>query len=193
MSPACLRASASETFRCSRIISAICLSTVMTGLRLVIGSWKIIAIFPPRTVRISASLFLSRSSPSKRISPDRTTPGGEGIRRMMPSAVVVLPAPVSPTKPRVSPRPSRRFRPSTACTVPLSVTYWIVRSRTSSRRSVLFSFLSIFGLSIDSVPPLRPRQRFSFGSSASRRPSPRKLKARMVTEIAAAGKKSCHG
>ena len=85
------------------------------------GSWKIMAIFAPRMWRISASLLLSRFSPSNRISPLLILPGGFGIRRMMPSAVVVLPAPVSPTKPRDSPRPSCRFRPSTAWTTPLSV------------------------------------------------------------------------
>ena len=42
-------------FRWARIVSTICSSIVSTGLRLVIGSWKIIAMSRPRMSRISAS------------------------------------------------------------------------------------------------------------------------------------------
>ena len=46
---ACRRVSCS----CARSCSAICQPTVYTGVSAVIGSWKIIAISPPRTARIS--------------------------------------------------------------------------------------------------------------------------------------------
>src|SRR6266542_2502704 len=47
------RASLSPTSWCSRTASMIWSPTVSTGFRLVIGSWKIIAISPPRTLRVS--------------------------------------------------------------------------------------------------------------------------------------------
>ncbi len=76
---------------------------VSTGLSEVIGSWKIMAIWLPRMWRISSSLAWSRSSPSKMIWPPAILPGGVGIRRMIESAVTLLPQPDSPTMPSVSP------------------------------------------------------------------------------------------
>ena len=49
--------------------SAICVPTVSTGLRLVIGSWKIIEMRWPRRLFISSSASVVSSSPSKRIEP----------------------------------------------------------------------------------------------------------------------------
>ena len=41
------------TFSCARTVSTICVSMLRTGLRVIIGSWKIIAIRRPRSLRIS--------------------------------------------------------------------------------------------------------------------------------------------
>ena len=88
---------------CSCRASPICLLTVSTGLREVIGSWKIMAIFRPRMRRICSSRIVSRSWPSNSTCPPTILPGGEGIRRMMESTVWLLPQPDSPTMPRVCP------------------------------------------------------------------------------------------
>jgi hypothetical protein len=88
---------------------------VITGLRLVMGSWKIMAILSPRMARISSSLFSRRSLAFKKYFSrfDHSRRGGnEG---MMPRAVVVFPAPVSPTNPRVSPVEPEIHGYSTAC------------------------------------------------------------------------------
>src|SRR6266704_2036047 len=59
---------------------------VRTGLRLVIGSWKIMLISLPRTSRMARSLSLSRSLPWKRIAPP-ILPGGCGTSRRMELAI----------------------------------------------------------------------------------------------------------
>ena len=82
--------------------SAIWKPTVSTGLRLVIGSWKIIAISLPRTLRISSSRSASRSRPS---SSDAALDRGRSPprrSRMSDSAVTLLPEPDSPTIASVS-------------------------------------------------------------------------------------------
>jgi hypothetical protein len=104
-----------------RIASAICSPTVMTGLRLVMGSWNTMAILSPRIAWIRASFIPMMSSPWKRMEPLRIRPVLLGRRRRMLRAVVVLPAPVSPTRPMVLPLPMRRSMPFTAATVSRSV------------------------------------------------------------------------
>jgi len=52
--------------------------TVKTGLRDVMGSWKIIEIRFPRIFRISSSWRLRRFCPLKRISPLTDLAGGSG-------------------------------------------------------------------------------------------------------------------
>ena len=64
---ASLRADSPRRPRCRTSTSAIWSKTVITGLRLVDGSWKIIAICPPRTSRIADSGRASRSG--RRIAP----------------------------------------------------------------------------------------------------------------------------
>ncbi len=76
---------------------------VSTGLSDVIGSWKTMAILLPRTLRISSSLSLRRSTPSKSTSPAAILPGGLGMRRMTERRLTLLPHPLSPTMPSVSP------------------------------------------------------------------------------------------
>ena len=53
---------------------------VSTGFSAVIGSWKIIAISLPRTLRIASSSSCSRSWPSQLDAPPTMRPGGLGIR-----------------------------------------------------------------------------------------------------------------
>ena len=57
------------------------------------------------------------------ISPPIISPGGSGISLRIDRAVVVFPAPVSPTIPRVSPLFSSKWRLLTASTVPPSALY----------------------------------------------------------------------
>ncbi len=117
----------------SMTASAIWSPTVKTGFRLVIGSWKIIAMSLPRTWRISSSESASRSRPSKRISPVGISAGGMSCRRMIDSEVTLLPQPDSPTSPRVSPARIEKLIPSTARTTPSMTWKYVRRSRTSSR------------------------------------------------------------
>ena len=86
----------------------------MVGLRLVMGSWKIIETVSPRKRRISASVALVTSWPSSQISPSVILPILLGNSRMIERAMVVFPAPVSPTTPRVSPLSMERSSPLTA-------------------------------------------------------------------------------
>ena len=78
-----------------RIASTIWLPTRMIGLSEVIGSWKIIAISPPRRRRISLSESARRSSPRKqraaggdaRRRPGQEAHEGEGGQRLAGAAL----------------------------------------------------------------------------------------------------------
>src|SRR5215471_11208772 len=84
----------------------------------------------PRTASISASLFTSKSSPSKRTCPlTMRAPRGSNLR--MDRQVTVLPEPDSPTSPRVSPGMTLKLTPFTALTTPARVKKCVRRSRTS--------------------------------------------------------------
>ena len=94
--------------------SAIWSPTVRTGFRLVIGSWNIMETVSPRSRRISASEAAVTSVPANRIDPLAIRPTFSGSSFKMLRAVVVFPAPVSPTRPRVSPLSRNRSIPFTA-------------------------------------------------------------------------------
>lgn len=117
------------------------------------------------------------------------TPGGEGTIFIRASMAVVLPAPVSPTSPRVLFRFSFRSMELTASTVSSEVTYFTTRFSTSTARSVVSRILSsplspfLFLPNILFTPPYR----FNFGSSASLRPSPTRLITITVIIIARPG------
>lgn len=98
------------------------LNPVITGFREVMGSWKIMEICFPRIFLMDFLFFFRRSSPQKITSPVRIFAGGSGRICMIALTVVVFPAPVSPTSPRVFPSGRVRFRFSTAWTVPSTVT-----------------------------------------------------------------------
>ena len=83
-----------------RIVSTICSSMVSTGLRLVIGSWKIIAMSRPRMSRIVRLAQRRRGpEPSNRTLPPSIRPAGLGSSRMIARLVTLLPQPDSPTRP----------------------------------------------------------------------------------------------
>jgi len=97
--------------------------TVWRGFRALYGSWKIICALR-RTGSSSRDDRLVISSPSISIFPPV---GRTSIR--IDRAAVVLPDPLSPTSPRVSPASSLRSMPSTAFTWP-TVRGMIPRDRT---------------------------------------------------------------
>src|ERR1700694_45668 len=121
-----------ESLRCKATASAIWAPTVCTGLREVIGSWKIMAISAPRRARISSVSSLTRSLPSKKMLPAAISPGCS-ISRMMLSAVTLLPHPDSPTRPMICPGWIAKEMPSTARASPARVRNWVVRPSTRSR------------------------------------------------------------
>ena len=92
------RASALVTSRWVRITSVITWPTVNTGSSEVRGSWKIIEMRSKRTARTRRSGSWVRSLLSKTISPEVIRTGGVGSSRMIDSAVIVLPHPLSPTR-----------------------------------------------------------------------------------------------
>ncbi len=88
------RAAFSSMFRWMVSGSMICSPILSTGLREVMGSWKIMAISRPRMRRISSSeSFSSSLPPSNLIRPEgmRAVPGGS--RRITASAETDLPEP----------------------------------------------------------------------------------------------------
>src|SRR5216684_3580322 len=127
-----LRASLLSIFMWSSSASEIWRLMVSTGFRLVIGSWKIMAMLWPRIARTSSSSIFRTSWPSNMIEPLTILPGGWGIRRISESAVTDFPQPDSPTMPRVSPAPTSNVTPSTARTTPSRVKNCVCRSLTSS-------------------------------------------------------------
>src|SRR5437868_10612402 len=84
-----------ETFSCASTASAIWSPTRITGFNAVMGSWKIMAIFSPRSFRTSSSGEASMLQPAKSTSPSMQACGGS--RRINASAVADLPEPDSPT------------------------------------------------------------------------------------------------
>src|SRR6185312_12752889 len=115
---------------------------VRVGFRLVSGSWKMNPISLPRSLRMPSSESLSRSTPSNTTDPDTILPGGFGTSLVNDSAVTLLPQPDSPTRPRVSPKPSSKLTSSTARTTPSGVKKWVERFLTSSRFFDLAAFVS---------------------------------------------------
>src|SRR4051812_1862230 len=93
----------------------------------------------PRIARISRMPSGTRSRPCHRILPSAMRPGGMAISFSTDIAVTVLPQPLSPTIPSVSPRSSARSTPLTACTTPPSVSKYVLSPRISSRRWPLVS------------------------------------------------------
>ncbi len=131
-------ASARGTSSWVRMASIICSPMRSTGLSVIRGSWKIMAMRLPRSWRICSSLSLRRSVPLNFTSPSTTSPGGS-IRPSSEKPVTDLPEPDSPTRPTISPRRTLRSTPSTASQAPASVWNAVRRPRTSR----MFSLISV--------------------------------------------------
>ena len=108
------RRAAREPPSCRPIVSISWKATLNDGFRLVIGSWKIMAMSPPRSERRSRGDIDGSSRPSKASRSARTRPGAS-IRPSTPSAVTLLPEPDSPTMPTTSPGATVKLTSSTAC------------------------------------------------------------------------------
>ncbi len=137
------------------------------------------AIFCPRSLRISRSRMLTTSRPRYRICPPVILPGGRTSFRM-DSPRVDLPHPDSPTRPRASPLYRVRLTSSTAPTVPMAMGYWI--------DSPLIS-------RIGSVAGCTARSSYrssSLGLRISARPSPSMVNPRARRLMAAPGKVIIH-
>src|SRR5437870_3581039 len=104
-----------------------------TGLSEVIGSWNTMPISRPRTRRISSSESFRMSRPLKRTRPPTIRPAGPATRRMMLSALTLLPQPDSPTSATVSLSFTSQDTSSTARTTPPCVTKCVWRFLTSRR------------------------------------------------------------
>lgn len=102
----------------------------MIGFSAVIGSWNTIVTWPPRTLRMARSLSSNRFWPSSITLPSAILAWASGRIRRMVFAMVVFPAPVSPTRPRVLPRSRSKLTPLTAWTVFPPDTYSTRRSST---------------------------------------------------------------
>src|SRR5215469_6710890 len=100
---------------------------VLVGSSEVSGSWKIIAMSLPRSLRSSASGRAASSRPSSLIDPPTILPPG-GSSLMIDRPVIDLPQPDSPTSPSVSPGSMCRSTLPTACTTDLLSWIWVDRS-----------------------------------------------------------------
>ena len=114
--------------------SAICEPIVKAGLRLVIGSWKIIDMRLPRSRAISRSDSDNRSVPAKLMRfAERWPP--RASRLMTASAVTDLPQPDSPTRQWVSPFSTRNEAPRTAAVRPPKLTCQLLDLQQRAHRS----------------------------------------------------------
>src|SRR5689334_1344127 len=92
-------------------------------------------ICAPRTWRISSFDILTKSCPAKNAFPASIFPGGEGINPNTESMVTLLPHPLSPTTPNVSPSINPNETPLTACTTPSGVLNVVSSPCTSRMKS----------------------------------------------------------
>ncbi len=130
------RRAAASSVVCSTRTSSICSPQRMTGLSAVIGSWKIIDIRVARSWRSRPVAARVRSSPSSRIAPP-VTGSVFGSRPITLCAITDLPEPDSPTRQRISPRPTSNDARDTASARSAPGGSAIVRSRTSSTAALI--------------------------------------------------------
>ncbi len=119
--------------RCSCTASVTWLPQVKTGLSEVMGSWKIMAMPFPRTIRswrgVSVLIFTGEwPSGENRISPETYLAGGLPSNCRIASAVTDFPEPDSPAIPVISPRLMVSVIPFMAVVVPPAVSKSIRRS-----------------------------------------------------------------
>ncbi len=106
--------------------SAICSPTLYAGFKVVIGSWKTMAMSFPRKSLISAWDRVRSSLSSNLMEPLTIRPGG-GTSLIIERRHALLPHPDSPTIARMSPFPRTRSTSRTAWTVPRGVGYSVER------------------------------------------------------------------
>ncbi len=155
---------------CRRSVSPIWRPTVSTGLRLVIGSWKIMLMSLPRMLAHLAIGELQQIACPRSGSRRRSCRAAPGSAAGSTLAVTDLPQPLSPTIASVSPGVDMERDA-------------VDRAVDAVRRAKMR--LQVFDLEQRHrvYSPLAMR-----GSSASRRPSPSRLTASTVTDRKAAGK-----
>src|ERR1051326_6565951 len=111
-----------------------------TGLSAVIGACGMKAMARPSSARRRAGGMVSKSSLSKMSEPELTAnPRGSNCAMARPT--MVLPAPDSPTRPRILPGASLNDRPRIAGTVAPPMRALMVRSRACSASTTLMSSL----------------------------------------------------
>ena len=145
-SPARRLAAASPVPRWRSMVSTSCCSMVWRGFRLVSGSWKIIPIRLPRSLRFSASSRSSMRLPARWISPAVISPGGSRSP-MTAFPTVDLPAPDSPTTPRMSPGSTASDTSSTATRLPRRLGNSTRRFRMSRRAVAVATAATVTGAS----------------------------------------------
>src|SRR5437867_2102464 len=116
-SPSRFIAAALSTLSWMTIGSAIWSPIRFTGFSAFIAPWKMIEMCFHRIPRSLPSVTFARSYPTYSIVPSTILPF-DGRRRMIDRAAVVLPQPLSPASPRLSPSPKVKSTPSTARSVP---------------------------------------------------------------------------
>ena len=92
--------------------SVSCVPIGRIGCRAVEGSWDTMAIWRPRMARSCLPVSASSSVPSSRIDPVTRAPFGSNPNSE--SAVMVLPLPLSPAMPMISPASTAKDTSSTA-------------------------------------------------------------------------------
>ena len=142
--------------KCVSSASRICRPIVSTGFRLVIGSWKIIAISRPRISRSSGRSSCEQVAALEARACRSVTRPARGRMPSSASEVTLLPQPDSPTIPSVSP----------GAIVERDAVDGVDRAAVGPE-------LDAQVVDRRGAAQTRPR---SFGSSASRRPSPIRLK-----------------
>ena len=108
------RAAAAPSGRCARTVSVSCVPILRCGVSAACGSWNTKPTRAPRMAVRRAADAPTSSSPARRMLPEATAPGAR--RPGIASASWLLPAPDSPTMPRLPPRASARLTPATAHT-----------------------------------------------------------------------------
>src|SRR6266496_3283350 len=170
-----------DTSWCTRTISAIWSPTLNTGFSAVSGSWKIIAIWLPRSLRCCFSDIFSSDLPRRKMSPLGEVAGGAGTSPRIVIADTDFPEPDSPTMASVSPSSTCHDTPSTALTMPKSVLKCTRRSRTSSKGAgepsrsisapllIVWDLLGLSQLRVERVTQAVGHEREREGGEADRR------------------------
>ena len=119
--------------RCRISVSATWSPTRLTGFSELIGSWKIMAMSPPRTLRISRWAGCADRGPQTGSREPGEMCSGQSSSRRIARAVTLLPQPDSPTKQSTLPRCRLKETSSTMGLSPVGVTRIAVSISTCSR------------------------------------------------------------